>query len=56
MGADVWLPEWMTLGDWIVRFTWQIATVPDYDSFEVTVIRRDKPWDHTRGPAISPVP
>lgn len=49
-GADVWLPESLTLGDWVARFTWKINGVDDYDSFEFTLVRKDKPWVHTRGP------
>ena len=52
MGADIWLPNSWTLGDWLARFRWEIAGVIDYDSFEFTLTRKDKLWQHRRGPKL----
>jgi hypothetical protein len=49
-GADIWLTESMTLGDWIARFRWRVGSVWDGEGFEFTVIRKDKPYDNTPGP------
>lgn len=51
-GADVWLPNSWTLGDWIARFKWEIAGVEDMDSFEFVLIRKDKPWQSKGGPRL----
>ena len=51
-GADIWLENYMTLGDWVTRFRWEIAGVSDVDSFPFTVIRRDKPYNSRRGPVL----
>lgn len=51
-GANVTIPDSMTLGDWLARFYWVKSDVSDNDSFEFTVIRKDKPWVHTRGPVV----
>jgi len=51
-GADVWLENYLTLGDWLARFKWEIAGVEDDDSFPFTLIRRDKPYDNRRGPVL----
>lgn len=51
-GADVWLANSMTLGDWIARFKWEISGVFDDDSFPFVIIRRDKPYDSERGPVL----
>jgi len=51
-GADVWLHNYLTLGDWIARFKWEIEGVLDDDSFPFTLIRRDKPYDNRRGPVL----
>jgi len=55
-GADVWLNNYMTLGDWNTRFKWEMGVPPDDylddDSFPFTVIRRDKPYDNRRGPVL----
>lgn len=51
-GADIWLPNDMTLGDWLARFKWELLGVEDYDSFPFTIIRRDKPYDSRRGPVL----
>ena len=51
-GADVWLTNSMTLGDYVARFRWEIAGVGDVDSFPFTLIRRDKPYDNRRGPVL----
>lgn len=52
MGADIWLPNSWTLGDWIARFKWEIAGAIDYDSFEFVLIRKDKPWQSKGGPRL----
>lgn len=55
-GADIWLPIYMTLGDYLARFKWEMTlletTTVDYDSFPFTIIRRDKPYDSRRGPVL----
>ena len=54
-GADIWLDNYMTLGDWLARFKWEMTdgtTITDYDSFPFTIIRRDKPYDSKRGPVL----
>lgn len=51
-GADIWLQNYLTLGDWIARFKWEIAGELDDDSFEFTLIRKDKPYDNRRGPVL----
>ena len=51
-GADIWLANSMTLGDYVARFKWEIAGVLDVDSFPFTIIRRDKPYDSDRGPVL----
>ena len=54
-GADIWLPTYMTLGDYVARFKWEMTngtTIKDYDSFPFTIIRRDKPYDSRRGPVL----
>lgn len=51
-GADISIPDSMTLGDWVARFYWIIAGVGDNDSFEFTLIRRDRPYDSVRGPVV----
>lgn len=51
-GADIWLPNSLTLGDWIARFRWELSGVPDYDSFEFVLTRKDKPYQHARGPRL----
>ncbi len=52
IGADVWLPNSWTLGDWIARFRWEIAGVMDYDSFEWVLTRKDQPWVNKGGPRL----
>ncbi len=55
-GADIWLPTYMTLGDWLARFKWEMTIegtkIVDYDSFPFTIIRKDKPYDSRRGPVL----
>lgn len=51
-GADIWLPQSWTLGDYVARFKWEIAGVEDMDSFEWTLKRKDKPYDSRRGPRL----
>ena len=51
-GADIWLENYLTLGDWLARFKWEIGGVEDDDSFPFTLIRRDKPYDNRRGPVL----
>ena len=51
-GADIWLENYMTLGDWLARFKWEIDGAEDVDSFPFTLIRRDKPYDNRRGPVL----
>ncbi len=54
-GADIWLPTYMTLGDWLARFKWEMTdgtTITDYDSFPFTIIRRDKPYESRTGPVL----
>lgn len=51
-GADIWLSNSMTLGDWLARFKWEILGDPDSDAFEFTLIRKDKPYDSKRGPVL----
>jgi hypothetical protein len=51
-GSDIWLPNSWTLGDWLARFRWEISGVVDYDSFEFVLKRKDKPWQHKRGPKL----
>lgn len=51
-GADIWLENYMTLGDYVARFRWEIAGIEDVDSFPFTIIRRDKPYDSRRGPVL----
>ena len=50
--ADIWLENYMTLGDWLARFKWEIDGVEDVDSFPFTIIRRDKPYDSRPGPVL----
>jgi hypothetical protein len=55
-GADVWLTNSWTLGDYVARFKWEITVdgtpIEDVDSFPFTIIRRDKPYDNRRGPVL----
>ncbi|MCK4266368.1 MAG: hypothetical protein KAX31_03745 [Thermoplasmata archaeon] len=51
-GADIWLENYLTLGDWVARFRWKLGTVPDVDAFYFTLIRKDKPYDSRRGPVL----
>jgi len=51
-GADIWLQNSLTLGDWIARFRWEIAGALDYDSFEFVLIRKDQPWVNKGGPRL----
>ena len=48
-GADPWLDESWTLGDWVARFRWIKSGVQDSEEFEWTLIRKDKPFDSTYG-------
>lgn len=51
-GDDIWLFNYLTLGDWLARFRWVMDGVADVDSFPFTLIRRDKPYDNRRGPVL----
>lgn len=51
-GADIWLENYMTLGDYVARFKWDMIGVEDVDSFPFTIIRKDKPYDNRRGPVL----
>ncbi len=51
-GADIWLTNSMTLGDYVTRFRWVMDGASDVDSFPFTIIRRDKPYDNRRGPVL----
>jgi hypothetical protein len=51
-GADISIPDSLTLGDYLARFYWLISGTPDNDSFEFVLIRKDKPWVNTRGPVV----
>jgi hypothetical protein len=51
-GADIWLDETWTLGDWVARFKWTKASVEDSDEFEFTLERKDKPYDSTATPEV----
>ena len=52
MGADIWLVNSWTLGDWLARFRWEIGGVSDDDSFEWVLKRNDRPWRNRRGPEL----
>lgn len=43
-GADIYLPSSMTLGDWVVRYTWQVGGVDDAEDFEFTLGDADRPY------------
>lgn len=51
-GANVTLSDSMTLGDWLCRFYWVKDNISDHDSFEFVVIRKDEPWNSSRGPVV----
>ncbi len=51
-GADIWLQNSLTLGDWVARFKWEISGVVDMDSFEFVLIRKDQPWVNKGGPKL----
>ena len=51
-GADIWLPNSWTLGDYLARFKWEISGVEDMDSFEWILKRKDKPWVNKGGPKL----
>lgn len=51
-GADIWLQNSLTLGDWVARFKWEIDGDEDMDSFEFVLKRKDQPWVNKGGPKL----
>jgi hypothetical protein len=51
-GADISIPDSLTLGDYVARFYWSSGGHLDNDSFEFVLIRKDQPWVSTRGPVV----
>ena len=53
-GADVFLSESMTLGNWIAHFVWDAGGVRDTDFFAFIVQDKVRPWVNRRAGAIPP--
>lgn len=47
-GYDWYMPDSITLGDWIARFTWTVNEVPDAEDFLFTIVDLDRPWLNRR--------
>jgi hypothetical protein len=43
-GNDFFMSPSMTIGDWVARYTWTVAGVPDAEDFEFTIGDADRPY------------
>lgn len=54
-GADIWIPESMTLGDWLAHFEWtKTGQAPNGARFEFTVIDKVRPYINRDPRTIAP--
>lgn len=43
-GYDFFIPDSITLGDWVARFSWTVAGLPDGEPFEFTIVDKERPY------------
>jgi len=53
-GADVYLSESMTLGNWVAHFDWLADSVEDSAYFDFIVVDKIRPYISRYGPGIRP--